>query len=399
MKGFKELGLSQPILNVIEKEGFEEPTEIQRKSIPLVLEGKNVIAGSATGSGKTLAFGSGIIHKSDPGNGLQAIVLTPTRELAQQVSKELKKFSAHKKLHVATIYGGVGINPQIESLKTADVVVGTPGRILDHMERRTIILSRIRVLVLDEADRMLDMGFLEDVERIVNACPRERQTLMFSATISYDVERLWKRYMSDAVQVSAETYVDPTKMTQVYYDVMDNARFSLLVHLLKQEHPGLVMVFCNTRTNVDFVTNNLQVNGIKAIAIHGGFSQDKRDKTMDQFHSKDVQVLVCTDVAARGLHIEGVSHVYNYDIPDDSKESVHRIGRTARAGKEGMVINLLAHRDWDNFTRVLRDNMELDIVKQETPYIPRAKITWKPEPRFKRNFNRDHRRPHRKRNR
>ena len=258
MKGFKELGLSQPILNVIEKEGFEEPTEIQRKSIPLVLEGKNVIAGSATGSGKTLAFGSGIIHKSDPGNGLQAIVLTPTRELAQQVLKELKKFSAHKKLHVATIYGGVGINPQIESLKTADVVVGTPGRILDHMERRTIILSRIRVLVLDEADRMLDMGFLEDVERIVNACPRERQTLMFSATISYDVERLWKRYMSDAVQVSAETYVDPTKMTQVYYDVMDNARFSLLVHLLKQEHPGLVMVFCNTRTNVDFGTNNLQ---------------------------------------------------------------------------------------------------------------------------------------------
>jgi len=380
MDKFRELGIIQPILRVIEEERFEKPSEIQEKSIPLVLSGKNVIAGSATGSGKTLAFGSGIIQNTENGRGIQALVLTPTRELAQQVSKALRMFSKYTSLEVACIYGGVGINPQIESLKRADVVVGTPGRILDHVQRNTIYLNNVKTLVLDEADRMLDMGFVVDVEKIIMQCPHERQTLLFSATITYDVARLARKYMKDPVRVSAEVYVDHKKLAQVYYDVQDNMKFSLLVHLLKHEEAGLVMVFCNTRRNTDFVANNLKANDVNALAIHGGFSQDKRNRTMKDFHSKSVYILVCTDVAARGLDIKGVSHIYNYDIPHDSKDHIHRIGRTARAGKKGKVINILAQRDWDNFRRVIRDN-ELDITKEQMPYIDRARISWKGKPR------------------
>lgn len=403
MDKFRKLGISQPILRVIEEEMFEEPSEIQEKSIPLVLSGKNVIAGSATGSGKTLVFGAGIIQNCERGRGLQALILTPTRELAQQVSDALKKFSKYQPLNIIPVYGGVSINPQIDKLRTADVVVGTPGRILDHLQRRTMRLSEIKILVLDEADRMFDMGFLDDVERIIHACPREKQMLLFSATITYDVDRLWRRYMRDAVKVSAEVYVDPSKMTQVYYDVMDNMKFSLLVHLLKGEHSGLVMVFCNTRRNVDFVANNLKINGLKAIAMHGGFPQEKRSKVIKQFHSKDVHVLVCTDVAARGLDIKGVSHIYNYDLPGDAKEYIHRIGRTARAGEEGKIINLLCQKDWGNYKEILRNNPELDIIKEYTPHIDKAKIGWRGSPRSsyrpRDSYHRPPRRPRRTHNR
>ncbi|MBN2423275.1 DEAD/DEAH box helicase [Candidatus Woesearchaeota archaeon] len=375
MKQFYELGISNNILRTIEEENFEEPTEIQEKSIPLILEGKDVIGGSKTGSGKTLAFSTAIIQNSEKGKGIQALVLTPTRELAEQVSKELKKFSKYKKLSITPIYGGVSINPQIEKLCRTDVVVGTPGRILDHLSRNTINLSKVRTLVLDEADRMLDMGFLNDVEKIIRKCSVKRQTLLFSATISTDIYHLAGKYMNSPVKISAENYVDPKLMKQVYFDVKNKLKFSLLVHLLKLEHPGLVMVFCNTRKSVDFVSRNLKKNNIDAIAIHGGFSQAKRTQTMNQFYKQDIYVLVCTDVAARGLDIKGVSHVYNFDIPKDSKDYIHRIGRTARAGNEGKVINLLSERDHENFSRVLRDN-DLNIEKKQTPYIERVVIAF-----------------------
>ncbi|MCX6706846.1 MAG: DEAD/DEAH box helicase, partial [Candidatus Woesearchaeota archaeon] len=329
MENFRKLGIIEPILRVIKDEKFEEPSEIQEKSIPFVVQGKDVIAESATGSGKTLAFGAGIIQNCVRGRGIQALVLTPTRELAEQNTISLKKFSRHCPLNFVSVYGGVSINPQIHDLRMADVVVGTPGRILDHLERRTIDFSRVKILVLDEADRMFDMGFIDDVEQIISQCPRERQTLLFSATISDDIVRISRRYMNNPERVSAESYVDPAKLTQSYYDVADNMKFSLLVHLLKHEHAGLVMVFCNTQKTTDFVANNLQVAGISAQAIHGGLSQAKRNRVMEQFHAKRVYVLVCTDVAARGLDIKGVSHVYNYDIPKESKQYIHRIGRTA----------------------------------------------------------------------
>jgi ATP-dependent RNA helicase DeaD len=380
MDKFRKLGIMQPILRVIEEEGFEKPSEIQEKSIPLVLAGKDVIAGSATGSGKTLVFGSGIIQNTERGRGIQVLVLTPTRELCQQVSKALRMFSRYMSLEIVSVYGGAAINPQIQRLRGADVVVGTPGRILDHLERKTIYLKNVKMLVLDEADRMLDMGFIEDVEKIIMHCPRDRQTLLFSATITYSVDILAKKYMRNPRKISAEAYVDPSKLVQIYYDVEDNMKFSLLVHLLKHEGSSLAMVFCNTRVNTDFVARNLNANGVNALAIHGGFSQDKRNKSIQDFHSRNSGVLVCTDVAARGLDIKNVSHVYNYDIPKDSKEYIHRIGRTARAGESGKVINILAKRDWDNFTRAIRDN-NLDMYKEELPHIKRARIERRGEQR------------------
>lgn len=395
MERFRKLGITPHIIRVIEEEKFEKPSEIQEKSIPLVIEGKDVIAGSATGSGKTLVFGSGIIHNTERGKGIQALILTPTRELAEQVSKALKKFSKYKILNIVAVYGGISINPQINELRRADVVVGTPGRLLDHIEHRTINLRTVKILVLDEADRMFDMGFLEDVERIIKMCPTNRQTLLFSATIPEEIYKLARRYMKDPIKISAESYVDPGKLTQVYYDTPDNMKFSLLVHLLKHEKSGLVMVFCNTQKNTDFVAKNLRLSGIDALEIHGGFSQAKRNSTMKQFNdSKKTYVLVCTDVAARGLDIKGVSHVYNYDIPKDSRDYVHRIGRTARAGADGKAINILSERDHDNFSRVLRDN-DVKIKKEDMPYVERAVIKWKEAPRGRHDFERRPRTDHR----
>jgi len=370
---FRKLGITEPILKVIEQEGFEAPSEIQDKSIPLVLAGSDVIAGSATGSGKTLAFGAGIIQNCEPGKKIQSLVLTPTRELAQQIMEALRKFSKHKPLRIVVVYGGVSINRQMHELMTADVVVGTPGRILDHLQRGTINLGHVKILVLDEADRMLDMGFLDDVEKIIYKCPRKRQTLLFSATIPEDIRHLIKKHMNDPVKVSAETYVDPTKLKQVYYDIKENLKFSLLVHLLKNERAGLVMVFCNSRVTVDFVAGNLKRAGIDAHAIHGGFSQDRRTRTITRFNAKKSWVLVCTDVAARGLDIPGVSHVYNYDLPKESKQYIHRIGRTARAGEDGKAINLLSEKDHDNYSRILRE-YDVTVDKQEKPYIKRIEV-------------------------
>jgi len=366
MEKFRKLGLSNEMIELVKKAGFTEPSEIQEKAIPAILQGKDVIGGSATGSGKTFAFGAPIIDKMERGNGVQALILTPTRELAEQIRKVLYEFSEHKELEVVPIYGGVGITPQIRHLQTADIVVGTPGRILDHLERRTINLSKVKILVLDEADRMFDMGFIRDVEKIIKHCPQERQTLMFSATINQDIDHIVKRHMKEPVEVSVDSYVDASLLKQIYYDVPRDMKFSLLVHLLKNEKAGLVMVFCNTRHNTDFVADNLNNSGIDATAIHGGLSQDKRSRIMEKFHLGRVFVLVCTDVAARGLDIKNVSHVYNYDSPKTSQEYVHRIGRTARAGKEGIAISLVADRDYENFRRVLED----DSVKPEPVEVP-----------------------------
>lgn len=368
MEKFKKLKLSESLFKAIEDSGFKEPTEIQEKAIPPILEGKDVLGSAMTGSGKTLAFGAGIIENVEKGKGIQSLVLTPTRELAEQVSQSIKKFSKHKQLKIIEIYGGVGFEPQVRNIQTADVVVGTPGRVLDHLKQRTLNLSKVKILVLDEADRMLDMGFIEDVQRIIEHCSDNRQTLLFSATISHDIERIAKRYMKNPVLVEAEQYVDPSKLDQVYYDVPQNQKFSLLVHLLKAEESGLVMVFCNTRRNADFLVRNLRRYDVDAIVIHGGLTQNKRSNVMFDFHSGKAQILVCTDVAARGLDIKNVSHVYNYDIPSNSSDYIHRIGRTARAGKEGKAISLVSQRDYDSFNRVLHEN-EIKIKNEPMPEI------------------------------
>lgn len=374
MKRFEDFGLSKELLKNIEEQGITIPTQIQDLSIQSIMDGKDVIGESATGSGKTLAFGCGIIDTVVSKQGLQALVLTPTRELALQVKDSLRDLSKHKNLRVTPIYGGVAINPQIQALSSSEVVVATPGRLLDHLSRGTINLSKVKVLVLDEADRMFDMGFIDDVEKIIRACPKKRQTMFFSATISTRVKDLAKVHMVSPKKVSAINQVDPSKLKQVYYDVQRNMKLALLVHLLNQEKSGLVMVFCNTRRTVDFVTKTLSANKVNAISIHGGLSQNKRTKTIGLFNNARVGVLVCTDVAARGLHIDNVSHIYNYDIPKDSKDYVHRIGRTARAGEAGQAVNLLCDYDYDNFSRIMNDYNTFSIKKMEKPYLDRITV-------------------------
>jgi ATP-dependent RNA helicase DeaD len=368
---FEDFGLSHELLKVIKNLQFDKPTQIQKLSIPHIIRGKDVIGESATGSGKTLAFGCGIVEHVSRDKGLQALILTPTRELTEQVRLALQRLSRIKGLSVISVYGGVAIDPQVQKLSKANVVVATPGRLLDHLQRRTIDLSKVKLLVLDEADRMLDMGFLDDVEMIIRACPKKRQTLFFSATISMRIRELADRYMIRPIQVNATKMVDPRKLKQVYYDVPRNMKFSLLAHLLEHEKSRLVMVFCNSRKSVDFVVKNLKTNKIRAIAIHGGYSQNKRTKTIELFNDERVSVLVCTDVAARGLHIENVSHVYNYEIPKDAKDYIHRIGRTARAGEDGKVINLLCDYDHDNYTRIREEYREFRIDRVDKPYVKR----------------------------
>jgi len=388
MKKFEELNINQAVLKAIKDAKFANPSEIQAKVIPLVMEGKDVIAGSATGSGKTLAFGAGIVHNCERGKGIQSLVLTPTRELAEQISQELKRFSRYKPLNVVCIYGGLSIMPQIEKLRKADVVIGTPGRTLDHLSRRTINLSKVKTLVLDEADRMLDMGFIDDVRNIIQKCSRERQTMLFSATIPRDLAQLASRYMKNPVKVSVECYVDPSKLAQIYYNVPTKMKFALLVHLLRNDNnANLSMIFCNSKNNVDFVAKNLKLLGIDALPIHGGLTQQKRSHVLGKFNSGKALVLVCTDVAARGLDIKGVSHIYNYDIPNESKNYVHRIGRTARAGKNGIAVNLLCDRDHDNFSRVLRDN-DVKVKNEDLPEVQRVQIKWIPNQSDRRGFNR-----------
>ena len=371
MNLFENLGLSHELNTAITGLGFDRPTQIQERSIPPIMEGKDVIGESATGSGKTLAFGCGIVEQVIPNGGLQALILTPTRELAEQVKVSLIKLSRQKPLKIIAVYGGVSINPQIHDLTKADVVVATPGRLLDHLQRRTVDTTKVKILILDEADRMLDMGFIDDVEKIIRACPTKRQTLCFSATISSGVKGLANRYMNQPIDVSATRHVDPSKLKQVYYDVPRNMKLSLLMHLLENEKSGLVMVFCNSRKTTDFVVKNLRTNRIDAIAIHGGLSQNKRTSTIRLFNEGKVSVLVCTEVAARGLHIDNVSHIYNYEIPKEAKDYVHRIGRTARAGEEGKVINILCDYDYDNFSRILSEYRMFSIEKVEKPYLKR----------------------------
>jgi len=285
---------------------------------------------------------------------------------------------------------------EIKKEETADVVVGTPGRLIDHLQRGTMDLRYVKILVLDEADRMLDMGFIDDVNKIVSQCPKKRQTMLFSATLTVEVLRLSDNYLNDPTEISCESRVDPSKLKQVYYDVPDNMKFSLLVHLVKKDKSGLVMVFCNTQRNTDFVARNLEALGVNALAIHGGHSQDKRKQTMKKFHSKDIDVMVCTDVAARGLDIKDVSHVYNYDLPKEPEQYIHRIGRTARAGEEGKAVNILASRDYDLFNKLMRDET-LNIERRDLPEFGRVYIRVREDPRdSKRSYGRDSRGPPRR---
>lgn len=370
MKNANEVTLRPELAKVIEELGFNEWTEIQTKVIPLIQQGLDVIGQSKTGSGKTVAFGFPLLEKIVHGRGLQCLILVPTRELCEQVINELKKFSKYKKINILAIYGGVSINPQIHHIPKADVVVGTPGRILDHLERGTLNFNKIKILVLDEADKMFEMGFIDDVKRIISTTPKQRQTLLFSATISSDVYDIAKHYMNNPQRIKVQSYVEENLLTQYYYNIESRDKFSLLVCLLKKEYKGLKIIFCATRDRVDQLSRNLYKQGIQSQRLHGGLSQNKRKDAIQMFHNKKTDILVASDVAARGLDIKNVSHIINYDIPKTSKEYIHRIGRTARAGSEGKVISLISPQDHDNFRRILQDPL-IKVAHLKTPEFER----------------------------
>jgi len=395
MKNTHEVKLQQEFVKVFEELGFDEWTEIQTKTIPLIQQGHDVIGQSKTGSGKTVAFGFPILEKIVHGQGIQCLILVPTRELCEQVITEMKKFSKYKKTNILAIYGGVSINPQIHYLPKADLVVGTPGRILDHLSRGTLDLRKVKILVLDEADKMFEMGFVDDVKRIISTTPKQRQTLLFSATISTQVHDIVNHYMKNPHRIKVQSYVEEAFLTQHYYNVEARDKFSLLVHLLKKEFKGLILIFCATRNRVDQVAKNLYKQGIHAQRLHGGLSQNKRKDAIDMFHNKKTDILVASDVAARGLDIKDVSYVINYDIPKTSKEYIHRIGRTARAGSKGKVISLTSPIDHDNFRRVLEDS-SIKVERLQVPNFERLPFLNQESKRFdSRNQHRNtsHHRP------
>lgn len=351
------IAFSSAVQQAVKDLGYSTWTPIQEMSIPLILAGKDVMGQSHTGSGKTAAFGLPIIEKMRPNGSVQALILVPTRELCEQVMQEMRKFAKHKRMSITAVYGGASMGMQIQHLRRTDIVVGTPGRVMDHIERGTLRLNAIHTLVLDEADRMLDMGFIQDMKKIIRMLPQERQTLLFSATFSHEIQQIAHQHMKNPQLVKAQTHVDKGKLTQVYYDLDKKAdqKFGLLIHVLNTEKPPLAMIFCGTRRNVDKVERNLNANGIRAEAIHGGLSQSQRKRTLQDFHSGKFHVLVASDVAARGLDIKSVSHIINYDISRTPEDYIHRSGRTARAGEEGKIISLLAPTDYMYFRSIVRD--------------------------------------------
>lgn len=345
---FAALGLSQPLLEALRDVGFEQPMPVQAEAIPVLLAGRDAIVQAHTGTGKTAAFGLPILQRLEPnGRGPQALILAPTRELAMQVAEAIHRFGRYLDVRVLALYGGQPIERQLRALRhPVDVVVGTPGRVMDHIRRETLHLEQVRIVVLDEADEMLDMGFIEDVEWILERVPSERQTALFSATIPPRIRQLTRRFLRHPVTIA----VHPERVTvpqiqQFVYEVTAHAKVDALARLLDFEAPTSAIVFVRTKSGADELAHRLQSLGYAAEAIHGDLSQTMRDRAMQRFRSGQVDLLIATDVAARGLDIPSVSHVINFDIPGDPDAYVHRIGRTARAGAPGTAITLVEPRE------------------------------------------------------
>jgi len=341
--GFESLNIDPRIMKSIEEMGFVEPTPVQLAAIPLMMKGKDVIAQAQTGTGKTAAFAIPILQKIEHGMKPTALVLVPTRELAIQVSDETKRLASHLDIKTIPVYGGQAISVQFEALKRGvDVITGTPGRVIDHIKRRTLDLSRIRFLVLDEADRMLDMGFIEDIEFIMKHISRERNTYLFSATIPDEIRRIGKDHMKnpEVIIISEEELVLPSTK-QVYYNVGRKNKIWALCRVLDKDKPKAI-VFSSTKRMVDILDQRLKSYGYPAEALHGDLSQAQRERVLTDFRKGKIKVLIATDVAARGLDIEDVTLVINYDIPESPEWYVHRVGRTGRAGKEGKAITFVS---------------------------------------------------------
>ncbi|MFV0556567.1 MAG: DEAD/DEAH box helicase, partial [Lactovum sp.] len=344
---FSELDLSEGLLSTLTDIGYEEATPIQEQTIPLVLKGHDVIGQAQTGTGKTAAFGLPTIEKMEAEGPLQTLVIAPTRELAVQNQEELFKFGKTKKLKVRIVYGGSSIERQIRDLKAgAQVVVGTPGRIVDLIKRKALNLSQLTTLILDEADEMLNMGFLEDIEFIIGKTPENRQTLLFSATMPDAIKKIGVKFMNEPKHVRVKaTEMTANNIEQFYIKTKDFEKFDILCRLLDVQKPELAIIFGRTKRRVDQITRGLKIRGYRAEGIHGDLDQGKRLSVLRDFKAGHLDILVATDVAARGLDISGVTHVYNYDITQDQESYVHRIGRTGRAGKSGMSMTFVTYNE------------------------------------------------------
>ena len=345
---FSTLHLKTPMLKNLASLGYAEMTPIQAHTLPLILAGKDVIAKAKTGSGKTAAFGIGLLTQLDAASSrVQALVLCPTRELADQVGKELRRLARFtENIKILTLCGGVPFGPQLGSLEHgAHVVVGTPGRLLDHLRRGSLELTSLQTLVLDEADRMLDMGFQEDISTIIAATPHKKQTLLFSATYPAEISELSASFQHDPVEVSVDETHDESAIEQVLYEVEPEERTAAVVRILRHFQPESTLVFCNTKIECQEVASHLIRNGFTALAIHGDLEQRERDQVLVLFANRSASVLVATDVAARGLDIKELSAVINYELPRDPEIHTHRIGRTGRAGEQGLALSLITARE------------------------------------------------------
>lgn len=369
MMKFKKLEISDDILMILKNQGISNPTPIQQQSIILIKEGSDVIAEAQTGTGKTLAFLLPMFENMSSNiNTIQGLILTPTRELAIQITDEAKKLKEAKNLNVLAAYGGQDIQSQLKKLRgNIHLVIATPGRLLDHLRRKTINLDNLKTLVLDEADQMLHMGFKNEVESIIKQTPKQRQTLCFSATMNSQVKKLAYKFMNNPrVVIVEKEEVTLKNIKQTLIETTDRKKQSDLCKVLDQDNPFMAIIFCRTKRRVDKLEEALFQKGYNCQKLHGGLTQSKREKIMKSFKKMDFQYLIATDVAARGLDITGVTHVYNYDIPENAKDYIHRIGRTGRAGEKGHAYLFVAPKDKNT----------LDIIEKEIKFkIPRKVLT------------------------
>jgi ATP-dependent RNA helicase DeaD len=359
MQDFKQLGISKVLQNTLKEYGIIQPTPIQLEAIPVILNGQDSICQAQTGTGKTLAFMLPILESIDiTKQHIQALIITPTRELALQITTETKKLTADLDgVNVLSVYGGQDVEQQLKKLKnTQHIVIATPGRLLDHLRRATIDLSEVSMLVLDEADQMLHMGFLPEVEDIINTTSQQRQTMLFSATMSQQIKTLARRYMNKPADIRIKsTQITVEEIKQLVVETTDRAKQATLRNLLDSYRPFMAIIFCRTKRRASTLNQALISYGYLSDELHGDLSQAKRETVLKQFRAAKLQLLVATDVAARGLDVDGVTHVFNYDIPQDTESYIHRIGRTGRAGGDGLAITLVAPKD----------RMYLDLIEKE----------------------------------
>lgn len=359
LEKFQNLNISEVIIRALNEMGFEEPTPIQAESIPVAMSGSDMIGQAQTGTGKTAAYGIPVLEKilkAEPSKDIQTVVLSPTRELAMQVAEELNHLAQFTNIQALPIYGGQDMERQLRRLrKCPQIIVATPGRLIDHMKRGTIDLSHITTIVLDEADEMLDMGFIDDINLIMAATPNTRQTLLFSATMPKPIQQLAETFLHDPLIIRMKAKeVTMDLIEQSYIEVPDRQKFDILCRLLDLQEPDLAIIFVRTKRRVDEVSEALKKRGYSAEGIHGDLTQAKRDTVIRQFREKTIDILVATDVAARGLDISGVTHVFNYDLPQDPESYVHRVGRTGRAGQSGEATTFVIPREMEHLRTIKR---------------------------------------------